>query len=123
MAKRDSLRETLVVSEAIRRTMRGNRSKDTIPEIRFRQALWRSGVRGYRLHMKALPGSPDLTFTKKRLAVFVHGCFWHGCPHCTNYREPKTNSRFWRNKLEENKARDRRSIQRLEDLGMTVKIV
>ena len=92
--------------------MRGNRSRDTKPELLLRRALWAAGVRGYRVHRKGLPGSPDVTFGPARVAVFVDGCFWHGCPRC--YKAPKTRSEFWRNKVETNRTRDARDAGLLE---------
>lgn len=117
MYKRDLLRETLVVAEATRKTMKSNRSKNTSPEVALRRQLWVSGVRGYRIHVKNLPGSPDLAFSKSRLAIFVHGCFWHGCPHCSNYRPPKTNAEFWKVKLQENQRRDDQALLDLHKCG------
>src|SRR6185503_18520252 len=99
-------RRRLGVSESIRRTMQSNRSRDTGPELALRHALWRAGLRGYRLNVRSLPGSPDIVYGRVRLAVFVHGCFWHGCASCANYRPPKKNARFWREKLAENQLRD-----------------
>ena len=78
------------------------RSKDTKPEIAVRRILWKRGLR-YRLHDRTLPGTPDISNRKRRLAVFVDGCFWHGCPRC--YAEPKTNVGFWREKVRRNRAR------------------
>src|SRR5687767_15564066 len=84
-----NLRETMVVAESTRRSMQGNRSEGTKPELAFRKALWQAGLRGYRKNSKKLPGSPDVVFGKSKLAVFVHRCFWHGCPHCQRNRSPK----------------------------------
>ena len=84
------------------RIMSRIRSKDTKPEITVRRILWRRGLR-YRLHDRTLPGTPDISNRKRRLAVFVDGCFWHGCPRC--YAEPKTNVGFWREKVRQNRAR------------------
>ncbi len=80
------------------------RGRDTGPELRLRTALRSEGVRGYRISPKDIPGSPDITFTKQRIAVFVDGCFWHRCPLC--YREPSSNIEFWRRKLSRNVERD-----------------
>lgn len=80
------------------------KGKDTKPEMKLRRALWGLGLR-YRLNTK-LPGRPDLVFPRARIAIFVDGCFWHGCPqHCNR---PKTNSDFWENKLSSNIERDKR---------------
>jgi len=87
-----------------RSTMRANRSTSRT-EVRFRRALWAAGARGYRCSLK-LPGRPDVAFPAIRLAVFVHGCFWHGCPECRLPR-PKANAEFWQQKFERNAERDR----------------
>ena len=87
--------------------------KNTAPELRLRRALFAQGAR-YRLHAK-LPGRPDIVFTRAKVAVFVDGCFWHGCPiHGTT---PKTNTSYWGPKLEENVARDKRVCRDLESMG------
>lgn len=121
--RRTQLRDTLVVSEATRKTMRANRSKDTIPELTLRKALWNAGLRGYRVNVRSLPGTPDVVFTRAKLAVLVHGCFWHGCPNCTRYRLPKTNSAFWAAKLQENRDRDARARQGLIETGYSVEVI
>lgn len=107
-------------SEAIRRTMRSNRSKDTGPELQLRRALWGAGLRGYRLHVRALPGRPDLVYERRQVAVFLHGCWWHGCPHCGRYRLPRTNSEYWKLKLQSNQERDAIAAERLEEMGYVV---
>jgi DNA mismatch endonuclease (patch repair protein) len=101
MAYKD-LRSPPASSDAVKSSMKGNKGKDTKPEILLRSALHRSGKR-YRKHYNKLPGSPDIAFVSKRLAVFVDGCFWHGCPKC--YKEPKTNTDFWRKKVQKNRDR------------------
>ena len=78
------------------------RGKDTGPEIAVRRILWRHGFR-YRTHDRTVLGRPDISNKRKRLAVFVDGCFWHGCPKC--YQEPETNRDFWRSKVEGNRRR------------------
>lgn len=70
----------------------------------LRMALVRTGVRGWRMYEKNLPGMPDIYFPKHKIAVFVDGCFWHGCPTCGHF--PKTNSAFWRTKILRNRQRD-----------------
>ena len=92
------------------------RSRDTRPEMLLRRALWASGRR-YRIGVK-LPGTPDLAFIGPRLAVFVDGCFWHGCPD--HYTAPTENDSFWRAKLERNVSRDRRVDHELAELGWRV---
>ena len=99
------------------RIMASIRGKDTGPEIAVRRILWRHGLR-YRTHDRTILGRPDVSNKRKQLAVFVDGCFWHGCPMC--YREPETNRDFWRNKIEGN--RKRREVVRdgLERQGFRV---
>lgn len=117
------LRETFVVREATKRSMRANRGRDTGPELRLRRALWAAGLRGYRVARKELPGKPDVTFGPARLAVFVHGCFWHRCPHCPPRSSPKTNRAYWEAKFDGNVARDARQRAELEALGWRVMVV
>jgi DNA mismatch endonuclease (patch repair protein) len=83
----------------------------------LRKAAWALGLR-YRLHLRTPVGRADLKFTGKRLAVFVDGCFWHGCP--AHYTRPRTRVGFWSKKLADNTARDRRQTAELESLGWTV---
>ena len=93
------------------------RSKDTAPELAVRRALHARGFR-YRLHRRDLPGSPDVILPRHRLALFVHGCFWHGCLACDRgLRRPKSNIQFWETKLAENRARDARNVSALEGPG------
>lgn len=92
------------------------RSRDTKPEIMLRQALFREGIR-YRVH-NSLTGKPDIVFPRKKLAIFVDGCFWHGCPRC--YQEPENNREFWRNKVETNRRRDAQVNEALRNSGWTV---
>ena len=82
--------------------MRAVRTAHTSPELRLRRVLWAAGLR-YRLHSKRIPGRPDIAFGLAKLAVFVDGCFWHGCPRC--YTPPGTNASFWRAKLRANRKR------------------
>ncbi|WP_224407039.1 very short patch repair endonuclease [Afifella sp. IM 167] len=97
------------------------RARDTKPEMRVRSALHSAGLR-YRLHAKGLPGKPDIVFPRARVAVFVHGCFWHQHPDpaCKLARMPKSRLGFWRPKLEGNRARDERVRVELEELGWAV---
>ncbi|MGQ5427148.1 very short patch repair endonuclease [Thermophilibacter sp. ZX-H3] len=109
-------------SEATRHVMQANRSKDTKPELKVRAALREAGLTGYRLHWKKAPGHPDVCFPGRRVAIFVHGCFWHRCPHCSPSR-PKTHSAFWQDKFARNRARDARDSARLVEAGWTVVVV
>ena len=96
--------------------MRRVRRRDTGPEIALRRALHRSGVR-FRLHDSRLPGTPDIVLIRARLAVFVDGCFWHGCP--AHFVEPKSNREFWLDKIRANRDRDRRVDRELRAMGWT----
>jgi DNA mismatch endonuclease (patch repair protein) len=87
-----------------------------VREVAFRKAVWRTGVRGYRVHPR-LPGRPDMYFPRLRLAVFVHGCFWHRCRSC-RLPEPKSNADFWRAKFEANAGRDQRVAKELAQMGI-----
>ncbi|TXI80779.1 MAG: DNA mismatch endonuclease Vsr [Flavobacteriales bacterium] len=98
------------------------RAKDTGPELLARMVLRKAGFTGYRLHYAKAPGRPDITFVGRRIAVFVHGCFWHGCPHCTP-RTPKSNHEFWTRKVSTNQARDRRKANALRHAGWQVHTV
>lgn len=109
-------------SEATRHVMQANRSKDTTPELKVRAALRAAGLAGYRLHWKKVPGRPDVCYPGRRLAIFVHGCFWHRCPHCSPSR-PKTHSAFWQAKFARNRERDARDCARLVEMGWTVVVV
>lgn len=95
------------------------KGRDTGPERALRALLSANGVRGYRLNYAKAPGRPDIAFVGKRIAVFVHGCFWHGCPHCRPKR-PSTNRSFWDLKLDRNVARDKRKVRALRNAGWRV---
>lgn len=102
------------------RTMRAVKSRNTSPELAVRRLLRENGLTGYRLHRKDLPGKPDVAFIKRKRAIFVHGCFWHGhdCPR--GNREPATNVEYWRKKISNNRRRDLIHIAKLEQLGWAV---
>lgn len=102
--------------------MRRVRGRDTGPELKVRRALTRLGAR-YRLHRADLPGTPDIVMPGRRLAVFVHGCFWHGhdCPR--GARVPQQNRDYWVAKVARNVARDARDRTALADLGWRVETV
>jgi DNA mismatch endonuclease (patch repair protein) len=104
------------------RVMSANRARDTGPERRLRAELWRLGVRGYRAHPSSVLGRPDIAFVRFRIAVFVHGCFWHRCPRCAR-SAPKTHSEFWNRKFERNAVRDRRVARSLRSQGWRVLVV
>ena len=109
-------------SVATRHVMQANRSKNTKPELRVRAALREAGLTGYRLHWKKAPGHPDICFPGRRIAIFVHGCFWHRCPYCSPSR-PKTHPEFWEEKFDRNRARDARDNALLVSEGWTVMVV
>lgn len=96
--------------------------KNTRPEIAVRKWLHAAGFR-FRLHRVDLPGKPDLVLPKWRLALFVHGCFWHQHPRCKRATMPKTREAFWQNKLALNVSRDARQMAELEALGWRVAVV
>lgn len=111
---------TDVVARATRsRMMSGIRGKDTDPEIVIRKALFAAGYR-FRLHRRDLPGVPDVVLPGRRIAIFVHGCFWHMHAGCKNAKLPATRPNFWRAKLEGNAERDRRAIEALQSSGWRV---
>lgn len=91
--------------------MAGIKSKNTKPEMAVRQFLHGKGFR-YRLHRKDLPGTPDLVLPKYRTVIFVHGCFWHG-HDCRYFKLPATRTKFWRQKIEQNKMRDKKNEEKL----------
>jgi DNA mismatch endonuclease (patch repair protein) len=104
--------------------MRGNRKTGTRPEMVVRRLLHAMGYR-YRLHAKDLPGRPDVVFRKRRLAIQVHGCFWHQHedPACPLRSKPRSNSGYWDAKLARNVARDREAQARLTAMGWRVEMV
>ena len=102
--------------------MRRVKGRDTGPEMRVRKALTALGAR-YRLHRKDLPGSPDIVMPGRRLALFVHGCFWHGhdCPR--GARTPKANRDYWTAKVGRNRVRDLRVQGELAARGWRVETI
>jgi DNA mismatch endonuclease, patch repair protein len=100
------------------------KNRDTKPEMRVRRALHAAGLR-YRLHAKDLPGKPDIVLRSRRIAIFVHGCFWHRHPDpaCKLARMPKSRVDFWEPKLEGNRERDLRNETALRDAGWDVRIL
>lgn len=97
------------------------RGRNTKPEMLIRRGLHRRGLR-YQLHRRDLPGSPDLVFTSRRCAIFVHGCFWHG-HGCRMFRLPGTRTDFWREKIDANRTRDARAADALAARGWRKLIV
>ena len=92
------------------------RGKDTKPEIMVRKFLFSRGFR-YRLNHPRLPGHPDIVLRKYRTVIFVNGCFWHGHAGCRFFVLPKTNTEFWRTKIERNQNRDVREQLQLASMG------
>lgn len=111
-----------------RRMMQAVGQKGTAPELAVRRLLRELGV-GYRTANRNLPGSPDVANRRRRWAVFVNGCFWHGHRHCAKTRGgaggrvPESNAPFWRRKLAENRARDARKVRALRGQGFRVLLV
>jgi DNA mismatch endonuclease (patch repair protein) len=95
------------------------KSRDTGAEMQVRRLLHNLGYR-YRLHIKDLPGRPDLVFLSRRKVIFVHGCFWHQHKGCPKAKRPKTNSQFWNGKLDRNIERDRENQKDLEKAGWDI---
>ncbi len=87
-------------------------------EKRFRAFLIKSRLRGWKVHPKHVPGNPDFVFRKEKLAIFVDGCFWHGCPKC--YRKPKSSVAYWVDKVKRNRARDHKVAGTLRRGGWSV---
>lgn len=102
--------------------MRRVKSKATAPELKVRRALTALGVR-YRLNRKDLPGSPDIAMAGRGLAIFVHGCFWHGHVCARGSRVPKANREYWTAKVARNVARDARTRGELQARGWRVETV
>jgi DNA mismatch endonuclease (patch repair protein) len=100
-------------SPSISKSMKANRASGTGPELVLSKLLRK------RLIRNRLPGSPDFVYRKSKLAVFVHGCFWHKCPTCA-LPYPKSNADFWRRKFERNVERDKLNRQELEGMGWSV---
>lgn len=98
------------------------RGKDTGPELRVRRIAHLMGYR-FRLHRKDLPGRPDLVFPKYRLAVFVHGCFWHRHEGCLRASTPATRAEFWQSKFKANIARDEQQVRALHSQGWDVLVL
>jgi len=112
-------------SPAVRNVMVANKSTNTKPELIVRGLLRTSGFPGYRLHWR-IDGEegryicrPDISFPGRKLAIFVHGCFWHRCPKCS-LRLPKSNVDYWSNKFEKNVERDRKKEMSLQEIGWRV---
>lgn len=108
------------VSPATRKVMQANKRRDTKPELKVR-SLHAHGFR-FRVDKAGLPGRPDIALAKHRVAIFVHGCYWHG-HDCGKGPKPKTNAAFWTEKFARNAARHERDAGRLAELGWRVVVV
>jgi len=104
------------------RIMSSIKGRNTKPEIIVRRSLHAAGYR-FRVHAKNLPGKPDIYFSRRRKAVFVNGCFWHGHEDCRRAALPKTNRKFWRQKIDATKDRDVRKRAELAKLGIRAFVV
>ena len=115
-------------SQAVHNVMVANKSTNTKPELIVRRLLRDAGFPGYRLHWRVDEGGgryicrPDISFPGRKLAIFVHGCFWHRCPKC-DLGLPKSNVDYWRQKFEKNVERDRKKEASLQDLGWRVSTI
>lgn len=98
------------------------RQKGTAPELAVRKLLRAASLR-YRTHPKHLPGTPDVVLTEARVAIFVHGCFWHGHDRCKRGKLPEQNSDFWASKIARNRRRDRSAARQLRKRGWSVATV
>lgn len=111
-----------VTKERRSEIMAGIRSINTKPELIVRRFLFVHGLR-FRLHDKALPSKPDIKLTKYKTLVFVNGCFWHGHKNCKRYVMPKTNKKFWYEKIRKNIKRDKKNLRELRKMGWHVYII
>ena len=98
-------------------------SSNTTPEVLIRKLLHSLGYR-FRLHRRDLPGNPDIVLPKYETVIFVHGCFWHGCPTCKRaQKRPKSHAEYWEKKLNRTIERDRENISKLKQMGWRVLVV
>ncbi len=95
------------------------KAKDTKPEMLVRRFLFAQGFR-YRLHVKTLPGKPDIVLPKYKTVIFIHGCFFHGHEGCRYFKVPATRTEWWLDKIEGNKKRDWEAVKKLTELGWKV---
>jgi len=101
--------------------MSGIRGKDTCPELKIRKIIHAAGYR-YRLNFSSIPGKPDIVLSKYCKLVFVNGCFWHG-HDCHGTRLPKSNRKFWSDKIKGNRARDERNLAKCRQLGWSCLVI
>ena len=120
--RRAKLAPPPATNEHVRKSMQGNKGKNTKPEMLVRARLRAAGLTGYRLQWK-VPGRPDIAWPGKRVALFINGCFWHrheGCPYATT---PKSHVEYWVVKFDRNVERDERNLQALREAGWTVHVI
>jgi len=98
------------------------RSKNTKPELLVRSLLFKNGYR-FRIHRRDLPGAPDIVLKKYKAVIFVHGCFWHYHAGCRDGKVPKTNTKFWKEKLDRNVTKDKKHQNELNDKGWKVLVI
>jgi DNA mismatch endonuclease (patch repair protein) len=98
------------------------KGKDTKPEMIVRRFLHANGFR-YRLHVKDLPGKPDIVLPKYRTVIFVHGCFWHGHEGCKYFKIPGTRTKWWVEKIKQNRIKDKKANKILRNVGWTTIII
>jgi len=111
---------TDIVPPSVRsRMMSGIKGKNSLPEMQVRRLLFASGYR-FRLHRLDLPGKPDIVMPGRKVAIFVHGCFWHAHSECKYAKMPSTRPEFWANKLRGNRERDQTNMERLTAMGWRV---
>jgi DNA mismatch endonuclease (patch repair protein) len=110
--------DTLTIAER-RRLMAKIKGKNTAPELAVRSLLHRAGHR-FRIHVRALPGTPDIVLPRHRTIVFVHGCFWHRHTGCKIATTPQTHRKFWADKFARNMANDQKHRRRLRRLGWRI---
>lgn len=114
--------DTLAASQRSE-NMRRIRGKNTAPELAVRKLCRELGFTGYRIHRKDLPGKPDIAWVSRKVAIFIHGCFWHGHDCIEGVRKPKSNKPYWIPKIERNQQRDAEHIQALQQRGWKVLVI
>ena len=111
-----------VTPEKRTKIMRSIISKSTKPELVLRRFLFSKGYR-YRKNYKNLPGRPDIVFISRKIAIFVHGCFWHQHKDCEITNKPRSNTTFWKEKFSKNLERDKRNQRDLQKMGWDPKVI
>jgi len=106
-------------SASVRKVMLANRGRDTGPEIALRRGLRKAGIGGYRIYHKIGRKRLDLSYVSSKVAILVHGCFWHSCPTC-NLPVPKSHTAYWKRKFMINRRRDEETLRQLRKEGWIV---